>query len=128
MTRARDIMQPSLECIGSTDTAADPARRMSELHVGALPICGEDGRLKGMITDRDIVTKVVARGHDPASARAGELAQGQAVTIGADDDTGDLIAAVSFDGTTHSRTGRRRRDQSLRPVLKSVRRVTHHRG
>ncbi|BDD81761.1 signal transduction protein [Tsukamurella pulmonis] len=95
MTRARDIMQPTVECIGSTDSAADAARRMSELHVGALPICGEDGRLKGMITDRDIVIEVVARGHDPERVRAGELAQGEAVTIGADDDTSELLATMA---------------------------------
>ncbi|AUN41459.1 histidine kinase [Tsukamurella tyrosinosolvens] len=95
MTRARDIMQPSVACVGSTDSAADAARRMSELQVGALPICGEDGRLKGMITDRDIVTKVVARGHDPAHVRAGELAQGEAVTIGADDDTTELLSTMA---------------------------------
>lgn len=95
MTRARDIMQPTVECIGSTESVADAARRMREAHVGALPICGEDGRLKGMITDRDIVTSVVARGHDPERISAGELAQGEAVTIGADDDTGELLATMA---------------------------------
>lgn len=95
MTTAREIMQPKVHCIDSTDSVLDAARRMSELHVGSLPICGEDSKLKGMITDRDIVTKVVARGHDPASVRAGELAQGEAVTIGADDDTSELLATMA---------------------------------
>ena len=37
---------------------------MKDLGVGALPICGDDNRLKGMITDRDIVLTCVAGGHD----------------------------------------------------------------
>ena len=85
--KARDIMEPSVECIGENDTVLDAARRLAELDVGAMPICGEDDRLKGMITDRDIVVKVLAQGRDPQATRAGELGQGdgQVVTIGADD-------------------------------------------
>ena len=52
-----------------------------------MPICGEDDRLKGMLTDRDIVVKVLAEDKDPAHVKAGELGQGdgKTVTIGADD-------------------------------------------
>lgn len=52
------------------------ARGMDQLGVGALPICGEHDRLKGMITDRDVTIKVVAQGEGPSSVKAGELAQG----------------------------------------------------
>ena len=48
----------------------DAANKMRELDVGFLPICGEDDRLKGTITDRDIVVKVLAGGKDPAATRA----------------------------------------------------------
>lgn len=95
MTRARDIMTPSADVVGAGDTVLDAAHRMAELHVGALPICGEDNRLEGMLTDRDIVTKVLAAGRDPATVRAGELAQGEAVTIGADDDAEEILATMS---------------------------------
>ena len=63
----------------------DAAKQLADLDVGALPICGEDNRLKGMLTDRDIVVKVLAEGKDPAGTRAGELGEGKPVTIGADD-------------------------------------------
>lgn len=43
------------ECVGEKDSILDAAKRLKQLDVGAMPICGEDGRLKGMITDRDIV-------------------------------------------------------------------------
>ena len=84
---ARDIMSSDAECVQETDTILDAAKRLAELDVGAMPICGEDDRLKGMLTDRDIVVKVLAQGKDPSSTKAGELGQGDAktVTIGADD-------------------------------------------
>jgi CBS domain-containing protein len=82
---AREVMSGGAECIGENDTLADAARRLAELDVGAMPICGEDNRLKGMLTDRDIVVKALAQGKDPSSTRAGELAEGKPVTIGADD-------------------------------------------
>jgi CBS domain-containing protein len=71
--------------VGENDTLADAARRLAELDVGAMPVCGADNRLKGMLTDRDIVVEALATGRDPSSTRAGELAEGKPVTIGADD-------------------------------------------
>ena len=95
MTTAREIMSPNVTCVGENETLADAARKMAELDVGSLPICGEDNRLKGMITDRDIVVKAVAKGRNPADVRAGELAQGKPVTIGADDDTTELLQTMA---------------------------------
>src|SRR5215210_6903724 len=57
---------------------------------------GEDNRLKGMLTDRDIVVKVLAQGKDPASVRAGELGvgDGKTVTIGADDSVDEALRTM----------------------------------
>ncbi|HEX2071080.1 MAG TPA: CBS domain-containing protein [Thermoleophilaceae bacterium] len=82
---AREVMTGGVECVGENDSVLDAAKRLAELDVGAMPICGEDNRLKGMLTDRDIVVKVLAQGKDPASTTAGELGEGKPVTIGADD-------------------------------------------
>lgn len=95
MTTARDIMTAGAECVRASDTVRDAAIRMADLGVGALPICGEDDRLKGMLTDRDIVVKVLAAGKDPMALHAGELAEGKPVTIGADDDVADLLATMA---------------------------------
>ncbi|WP_157244428.1 CBS domain-containing protein [Nonomuraea typhae] len=73
---ARDLMNPGVECIAAHETLDRAAQMMRDLGVGALPICGSDDRLKGIITDRDIVTKCVAAGHDPARVTAGDLATG----------------------------------------------------
>jgi len=94
--KARDIMSPDAECIGENDSVLDAAKRLAELDVGAMPICGEDDRLKGMLTDRDIVVKVLAEGKDPASTRAGELGvgDGKTVTIGADDSIEEALRTM----------------------------------
>jgi CBS domain-containing protein len=84
---ARDIMSTDVKAISEDATTREAAEQMKELDVGALPICGSDDRLKGLITDRDIVVGVVAEGKDPAETKVSELATGDSstVTIGADD-------------------------------------------
>lgn len=92
---ARDVMTQDAKCVGENQTIVDAAKQMAQLGVGALPICGEDDRLKGMITDRDIVIKVLGEGRDPASVTAGELGQGKPVTIGADDSLDEAIKTMT---------------------------------
>lgn len=94
MTTAREIMTPDPTCVKATDTVLDAAKKMTELGVGALPICGTDEKLKGMLTDRDIVVKVLGQGKDPATCQAGELAQGEVVTIGADDEADEILRTM----------------------------------
>jgi CBS domain-containing protein len=93
--KAREIMSGDVECIGENETVLDAAKKLADLDVGAVPICGDDNRLKGMLTDRDIVVKVLATGKDPSVTTAGELAQGEAVTIGADDSIDELLKTMS---------------------------------
>ena len=56
--------------VGENDSVLDAAKQLAELDVGSMPICGEDDRLKGMITDRDIVVKVLAQDKAPATTMA----------------------------------------------------------
>ncbi|MER6102909.1 CBS domain-containing protein [Streptomyces sp. NPDC001832] len=90
MTTAREIMHAGASCIQENETLEDAARRMSELGVGALPVCGPDDRLHGIITDRDIVVKCLAKGKDPKSMTAGMLEEGKPITIDAGADTDDV--------------------------------------
>jgi CBS domain-containing protein len=91
---ARDVMTSGAKCVGENDSVLDAAKRLAELDVGAMPICGEDNRLKGMVTDRDIVVKVLAQGRDPGATRAGELGEGKPVTIGADDSVEEAVRTM----------------------------------
>ena len=58
----REAMHQGCECIGENQSLLEAAKRMEELDVGVLPICGDDDRVKGMLTDRDIVVKALAQG------------------------------------------------------------------
>lgn len=94
MTTAREIMHTGATCVREEETLEDAARRMSELDVGALPICGPDDRLHGIITDRDIVVKCLAKGKDPKTMTAGQLEQGKPITIDAGADTDQVLRAM----------------------------------
>jgi CBS domain-containing protein len=98
MTTARDIMSRGAECASTSDTLVQAAEKMRDLQFGALPICGDDNRLAGMITDRDIVIRGVAGGLDPRTAKVAELADGKPVTIGADDSVEEALATMSKHG------------------------------
>ncbi len=95
MTAVRDVMTPGAECVGENETLVDAAVKMRDLDVGALPICGEDNRLKGVITDRDIVVKCIADEADPADTKTSTLAaEGKVVTIGADDSVEEALETM----------------------------------
>jgi len=92
---AREIMTGGVECVREDESVLDAAKKMRDLGVGALPICGNDDRLKGMLTDRDIVVRVLAEGLEPGGTTAGELAEGKPVTIGADDSLDELVRTMA---------------------------------
>ena len=97
MTKARDIMSPNAECAKEHDSLMTAAKKMRDLDVGALPICGDDNRLKGMITDRDIAVKAVAEGID-CNSEVSQFAQGKPVTIGADDSIEEALRTMKDHG------------------------------
>ena len=86
MTTARDIMTSGADYLESSSTVLDAAKKLASEDYGALPICDGD-TLQGMITDRDIVVKVLAEGKDPERTTVIDLTQDQpeVITIGADD-------------------------------------------
>ena len=94
---ARDIMSSDCTCVGESDSVLDAARRLAELDVGSLPICGDDNRLKGMITDRDIVVRVLAAGKNPGDTKVADISQGdgETVTIGADDSIEEALRTMA---------------------------------
>ena len=85
MTTARDIMHGGAQCVRADQSLADAARMMRDMGVGALPICGTDQKLSGIVTDRDIVVRCIAEGKDPAMMTAKELG-GHLHCVRADDD------------------------------------------
>ena len=95
MASARDVMTKGAECIQENESLVTAAKKLTQLGVGSMPICGQDNRLKGMLTDRDIVVKAIAQGKDLTSTTAGELAEGKPVTIGADDSLQETLQTMA---------------------------------
>jgi CBS domain-containing protein len=95
MTTAREIMTPEPQFCSEDTTAADAALTMASMGIGAIPVCDADGRLSGIVTDRDLAVTIVAEGRDPNAVRLGELVDpGEVVTIGADDSAEDAIRTM----------------------------------
>ncbi|MFE2086152.1 CBS domain-containing protein [Streptomyces sp. NPDC002596] len=93
MTTAKDIMHPGAQWIPAHETLDRAAQMMREHNVGALPISanGEQDRMVGILTDRDIVVGCVAMGHDPSKVTAGELAQGTPRWIDANAEVNEVL-------------------------------------
>src|SRR3954454_23395616 len=83
--KVNDVMTRGAECVRPDDTLQEAARRMKALDVGPLPVCGDNDRLGGMLTDRDIVVRAVAEALDARTARVRE-AMTEGVTYCFEDD------------------------------------------
>lgn len=91
--KARDIMHRTVETIPADETLDRAAQMMRNSDVGALPISNND-RMIGMLTDRDIVVRCIAEGHDPSRVRAGDLAQGTPHWVDADTDVTEILGIM----------------------------------
>ena len=69
----RDLMNPHVVTITPAESAALAARLLSRYDLGALPVCQNDGRLKGMVTDRDLVLRCLAPGENPERLPVGDI-------------------------------------------------------
>ena len=84
-TMTRNVMSGEVQVANGHETVLDAAKKLARENIGAMPICDPNGQLTGMITDRDIVVKVIAQGRDPARTTVAEIAEGEPVTVRADD-------------------------------------------
>jgi CBS domain-containing protein len=84
--KVSEVMTHGVECISPDTTLQQAAKRMKDLNVGPLPVCGDNDRLVGMITDRDIVIRAVAEGWDPKRKRVEDALTPEVVYCFDDDD------------------------------------------
>ena len=94
MGQIRDIMTSSPSTCEPSATVADAAKIMAREDVGPVPIV-ESGRLVGVVTDRDLVVRVIAEGLDPTSTTVGEIASSDLVTVEPDMDLRDALQKMS---------------------------------
>ena|SRR5436190_1869842 len=69
----RDVMTPNPHCVSDNDTIRDAARIMKDEDTGVVPVIDGGKKIIGLITDRDIVVRLIAEGKDPGSARVNEV-------------------------------------------------------
>lgn len=91
----RDVMTKPVIRIHPEETVLVAARLLEHYNIGALPVCGSDGRMCGVVTDRDIVTRCLASGRQPGSTSVRDVMTAQVVTAGADMNT---VMAASLMG------------------------------
>lgn len=77
-----DIMSDKVVSIGQNEPVAAAARLLKRCNVGALPVCDDKGKLRGMVTDRDIVMRCVAADADPNETRVSEIMSRGIITTG----------------------------------------------
>jgi CBS domain-containing protein len=96
MKTVRDVMCPVLDVLQATDSVADAATYLASHDEESAPFCRPDGRLAGTVSNRDIVTKVVAQGLDPRLVQLSTLSGlGAPVTLDLDVTVEDAVALMN---------------------------------
>jgi CBS domain-containing protein len=90
----REVMTDDPRSIGATESVVEAARLMRDKHIGSLPVT-EDERLVGMITDRDITTRVVAEGTVPDRMSVGDVYSRDVVSVGPNNDLEEALQLMA---------------------------------
>lgn len=85
--KLRDVMTTPVVRIHPEESVAVAARALTHYNIGILPVCGNDGRLCGLVTDRDIVTRCLASGRSAANTAVKEVMTTGVITAKPDMDT-----------------------------------------
>lgn len=86
--KIRDIMTEPVIRVSPEETVAVAARTLTHYNIGILPVCGSDGRICGLVTDRDLVTRCIASGRNPSNTPVRDVMTGSVVSVRPDMDTG----------------------------------------
>lgn len=79
-----DIMTAPAISISAEESAEVAARTLAQYNIGILPVCGADGKVCGLVTDRDLVTRCMASGRTPAQTKVKEVMTGRVTAVSAD--------------------------------------------
>jgi CBS domain-containing protein len=92
--KVSDLMSRDVEVLSPAVSVAEASRRMAKRDAGAMPVT-EDGHLVGMITDRDIVVRVLAANRNPAETEVREAMTPEVEWCFEDDDLNDVAVRMS---------------------------------
>ena len=91
---AKEIMTPAPQCCSADTTLNDVANLMVEADCGEIPVTDGSNRLIGVVTDRDIVVRAVAKGKNPSATTAGECMTEPVVVVNEDTTLADEMAVM----------------------------------
>ena len=90
----RDAMTENPRSIGASASVVEAARLMRDEHIGSLPIT-DDEKLVGMITDRDITTRVVAEAADPKMTSVGDVVSRDLISVEPDEELEEAVQLMA---------------------------------
>lgn len=93
--KVKEIMTPRAIRVGPEEPVAVAARMLARYNVGALPVCTPDGKICGMITDRDIILRCVAGSRNPEKVPVRYVMTGKVATVGAEMDVLDAAQRMA---------------------------------
>jgi len=94
MQTIQEVMTRDVQTISTQETVQRAAQLMDELNVGAIPVV-DDGKLVGMVTDRDISVRSVAVGQDPTTTRVNDVMSTDVRTCTVDQSVEDVLAQMA---------------------------------
>ena len=94
MRKMRDIMSPAPICMAPGESVLAAAKAMKQHGIGTVLVL-TDGKLSGLVTDRDITVRVLAENRDPLTTRIGDICSSELAVLGPDDDLEQATRLVS---------------------------------
>ncbi len=91
----KDVMSRKVISISPEESAAVAARLLAQHNIGALPVCGREGQLRGVLTDRDIVLRCVAAEDDVRTSRVSDLMTRRVVSVHPEDSLEQAAALMA---------------------------------
>ena len=139
----KDIMTPKLITITPDENAALAARLLYRYNIGALPVCSREGKIRGMVTDRDIVLRCVAAGEEPEGTKISHIMTRKVITVDPSDPVekaaaimareqirrlpvqkeGKLIGMVSLGDISKIKDHRTEVGETLSEISENIRRI-----
>lgn len=95
--RVSQIMNSNVVCVTPDESTTLAARLLNRHNIGSLPVCSLDGRIKGIVTDRDIVLRCVASENDPNTTKVGDIMSRSVISVSPDDDVGEAARIMAGD-------------------------------
>jgi CBS domain-containing protein len=90
----KDVMTPNPRTVTPETGVVEAAKLMTNEDVGPLPVV-DGGELVGIVTDRDLVIRVIAEGRDPGSTLVGDVCSSKPVTVSPDDDVSHALTLLA---------------------------------